>query len=370
MLAACCRTSTPRPSSPPCSATKSRTSPRVIRRSARPSSVLANILAIGAAIATGSGAIARASPTSAPAPGVQGYGRETEFEADRLGMKYADQGRLRPEAMADMFEMFKAQESFEIARARAEGREPRVYHGVFSVHPTPDARVMPGRHRLRQARSGARPVAGSTTATNYMRRPSTAWPTAPAAPRASCATTASITRIIGITMAFPRGWIDREPARPLLAYTAQGNVMQITVERSAAEPVPARIPASTLGARRVRHRRRARSPSTAWMAIPCSPATARRSTAAPARPLDRAVSAAAARSSSPAPAIPPRDGKPEADGIFRSVAQTMRSLKPRRVPADRTLSAQDPAGHDRRPRLAEYAAEHPGREVPQGRAAS
>ena len=30
----------------------------------------------------------------------------------------------RPEAMADTFEMFKRGENFEIARARAEGREP------------------------------------------------------------------------------------------------------------------------------------------------------------------------------------------------------------------------------------------------------
>ncbi len=62
-----------------------------------------------------------------------------------------------------------------------------------------------------------------------------------------------------------------------------------------------------------------------------------------------------------------RDGKPEADGIFRSVAETMRSLKSAEFPLTepyrlKILRATETT------RLAEYAAEHPGREVPQGRA--
>src|SRR4029453_16285011 len=35
-----------------------------------------------------------------------------------------------------------AGEKFERQRAAAEGREPRLYHGVFSSHPSPDQRAV------------------------------------------------------------------------------------------------------------------------------------------------------------------------------------------------------------------------------------
>ena len=63
-----------------------------------------------------------------------------EMEADRLGLEYATRTGYRPEAMGDVFKVFKAQERFEIDRAKDEGREPRIYHGVFSDHPAPDER--------------------------------------------------------------------------------------------------------------------------------------------------------------------------------------------------------------------------------------
>ena len=42
----------------------------------------------------------------------------------------------------------------ELDRARAEGREPRIYHGLFSSHPTPDARAV-------QAAKGAANINGA-----------------------------------------------------------------------------------------------------------------------------------------------------------------------------------------------------------------
>jgi predicted Zn-dependent protease len=53
----------------------------------------------------------------------------------------ATKAGYRPEAMGEVFEMFKRGESFELDRARAEGRQPRIYHGLFSSHPTPDSRA-------------------------------------------------------------------------------------------------------------------------------------------------------------------------------------------------------------------------------------
>ena len=46
-----------------------------------------------------------------------------------------------PGHMIDVVRLLKNQELFEIARAREEKREPRVYHGVFASHPDNDQRL-------------------------------------------------------------------------------------------------------------------------------------------------------------------------------------------------------------------------------------
>jgi predicted Zn-dependent protease len=71
---------------------------------------------------------------------VRGYGREHELEADRLGAEYLAKSGYDPDAMLEVVGILKNQEAFEIAVARKEGREPNVYHGLFSTHPDNDAR--------------------------------------------------------------------------------------------------------------------------------------------------------------------------------------------------------------------------------------
>ena len=71
---------------------------------------------------------------------VRGYGREHELEADRLGAEYLAKSGYDPEAMLEVVGVLKNQEAFDIAVARKEGREPNVYHGLFSTHPDNDAR--------------------------------------------------------------------------------------------------------------------------------------------------------------------------------------------------------------------------------------
>lgn len=72
---------------------------------------------------------------------LRGYGREHELEADRLGAEYLAKTGYNPNAMLDVISVLKNQEVFEREVAAAEGREPRIYHGVFSTHPDNDTRL-------------------------------------------------------------------------------------------------------------------------------------------------------------------------------------------------------------------------------------
>src|SRR6478609_5488273 len=103
--------------------------------------VAASLGAMAAAILTGSNAIGQLANIGAAA-WMNGYGRENEMEADRLGLKYMVKAGYNPESIGHVFTMFQMGEKFERQRAADEGREPRLYHGVFSSHPSPDERAV------------------------------------------------------------------------------------------------------------------------------------------------------------------------------------------------------------------------------------
>jgi len=72
---------------------------------------------------------------------LRGYGREHELEADKLGAEYVARTNYDAESMLDVIQVLKDQETFESQRAESEGREPRIYHGLFSTHPDHDTRL-------------------------------------------------------------------------------------------------------------------------------------------------------------------------------------------------------------------------------------
>lgn len=72
---------------------------------------------------------------------LRGYGREYELEADKLGAEYVARTNYGAESMLDVIRVLKNQEIFEKQRAKSEGREPRIYHGLFSTHPDNDTRL-------------------------------------------------------------------------------------------------------------------------------------------------------------------------------------------------------------------------------------
>lgn len=190
--------------------------------------VLASVLATGAAIMTGSAAIAEMADVGAEA-WIQGYGRENEMEADRLGLEYATRTGYRPEAMGSVFKVFKAQERFEIDRAKDEGREPNIYHGVFSDHPAPDEREV-------QAAKGAanitEPAGGWMDNRDAYLKAIDGLPYGSSREQGIVRDNRFYHAGLGLTMAFPRGYTVENQRDRLLAYTkSKDSIMQVTLEK-------------------------------------------------------------------------------------------------------------------------------------------
>jgi predicted Zn-dependent protease len=188
--------------------------------------VLASVLATGAAIMTGSSAVAQLANIGAQA-WMQGYGREAEMEADRLGLLYSTKSGYRPEAMGAVFKVFKAQEAFERQRAKDEGREPMLYHGVFSSHPAPDDRAV-------QAAKGAaqitdEPEGGWIDGRDEFMKVVDGMPYGSSRAQGIVRDNRFYHADMGITLAFPRGWHIENQRDRILAYTkSKDAVMQIT----------------------------------------------------------------------------------------------------------------------------------------------
>lgn len=92
---------------------------------------------------------------------LRGYGREHELEADRLGAEYLARSGYNPKAMLDVISVLKNQEVFEKELAQSEGREARIYHGVFSTHPDND-------QRLQEVVGTAQILSETTASANYV----------------------------------------------------------------------------------------------------------------------------------------------------------------------------------------------------------
>src|SRR5687767_5523933 len=102
--------------------------------------MLSGLASAATAIFTGMPALADLTNMAGQAI-ISGYGREAELESDRLGASYLAKSGYDPEAMIHVISTLKAQDTFERERARLEGREPRLYHGVFASHPSNDTRL-------------------------------------------------------------------------------------------------------------------------------------------------------------------------------------------------------------------------------------
>ena len=288
----------------------------------------ASLGAMAAAILTGSNAIGQLANIGAQA-WMSGYGRENEMEADRLGLKYMVKAGYNPESIGKVFNMFQAGEKFERQRAAAEGREPRLYHGVFSSHPSPDQREV-------QAAKGAANIKDTPEGGWIERRDEYLTTINGIAYGSSKAQ--GIVRDnrfyhadMGITVAFPRGWTIENLRDRLIAFTPKKDaMMQIMIDAKPEKQAPREFLLSKLKGQSVFKGEPLTADGNEGYTVvartgsPIDNGTGPVRWAVMYRGQSAYIFAGASRSA--------LDGVPEVDGLIKSTTLTLRGLKPSEFP--------------------------------------
>lgn len=287
----------------------------------------ASILATAAAIVTGSNAVAQLANIGATA-WLQGYGRENEMEADRLGLEYAAKSGYRPEAMAETFKVFKSQESFEMQRAKAEGREPRIYHGIFSSHPAPDDRVI---QAVKGSTGIEEPAGGWVDNRQEYLRMLEGMPFGSSRKQGIVRNNRMYHADLGITVAFPQGWTVENQRDRILAHTRdKDTIMQIMLEARPDNKSPREFLLEKLRGASISGGEAIRTNGMDGYAVLTRGGSPLDGGQGPVRWValyrDKQVYVFGGASRS---AI---DARPEADRVIMSVVQTLRPLKPSEYP--------------------------------------
>src|SRR5256714_950492 len=157
---------------------------------------------------------------------MQGYGRDQESEADRLGLEYAARSGYRPEAMGNAMKVFKAQESFELTRAKDEGRDPNIYHGVYSNPPAPDERIVQA--TLGAANIAAVPRGGWIDNRDEYLKAIDGLPYGSSREQGIVRDNRFYHAGMKLTMAFPKGWRVQNERDRLLITKKKELLMQLT----------------------------------------------------------------------------------------------------------------------------------------------
>ncbi len=298
------------------------------RRQAR--GVAASLGAMAAAILTGSNAVGQLANIGAQA-WMMGYGRENEMEADRLGLKYMVNAGYNPNSIGNVFRMFQAGEKFERQRAQEEGREPRLYHGVFSSHPSPDDREV-------QAAKGAGNIKGDSPPEGWIERRDEYLTTINGIAYGSSKAQGIVRdnrfyhADMGITVAFPRGWTIENLRDRLLAFTPKKDaVLQIMVDAKPDKQAPREFLLSKLKGQSVFKGEPLQGDDgtegytvVARSGSPIDNGLGPVRWAVMYRGQSAFVFAGASRSA--------MNGVPEVDGLVRSTIMTLRGLRPAEFP--------------------------------------
>jgi len=288
----------------------------------------ASLGAMAAAILTGSNAIGQLANIGAAA-WMSGYGRENEMEADRLGLKYMVKAGYNPESIGKVFSVFQAGEKFERQRAAAEGREPRLYHGVFSSHPSPDERAV-------QAAKGAANIKDAPP-TGWIERHDEYLTTINGIAYGSSKAQGIVRdnrfyhADMGITVAFPRGWTTENQRDRLIAFTPKKDaMMQIMIDAKPEKQAPREFLLSKLKGQSVFKGEPLTADGNEGYTVVTRSGSPIDNGLGPVRWVvmyrgqSAFIFAGASRSA--------LDGVPEVDGLIKSTALTLRGLKPSEFP--------------------------------------
>lgn len=119
---------------------------------------VAGVATAAVAIGTGNSQLAQMSQMLGGAL-LQGYGRTQELQSDRLGAEYIAKNNYDPEDMIGVIGILKNQELFAAEKAKAEGKQPQAYHGLFASHPRNDQRLQEVIAAAAKFRDSSQPIA-------------------------------------------------------------------------------------------------------------------------------------------------------------------------------------------------------------------
>jgi predicted Zn-dependent protease len=316
---------------------------------------VAGVLGITAAIFSGSRAISDLANIGGAAM-IRGYGREMELEADRLGAGYMAKVGYDPQSVIKMLSVLKNQELFEMDRAKAEGREPQIYHGVFSTHPSADQRLqqavaVAGSPFIKEGEGH-----GKIGRDEYLKRID-GMPFGTSRQQGIIRENRFYHADLNLTMAFPKDWtVLNQPTRLLALTKTKDQMIQFVSDKQPDKLTPKEYLEKELRGRTLHMGAPFDSNGMKGYTVVTKSGSPLDGGSGPVRYValyrDKSVYvfACASRSS--------QDGVPAGDRIFLSMAQTLRPLKASEFPLAepyviRTITA------DANTRMADLAKESP-----------
>jgi predicted Zn-dependent protease len=163
---------------------------------------------------------------------VMGYSREQESEADELGVKFLDRVGYEPTAMADSLRKLWNLEQFAVQSARAENRSATAHGGLMASHPDLDKRIRESQQLVGKggASTGEHLPANRDGYLSHMDGLTFGTNAVQGVVRGS----RFYHEGMGVTMAFPSGWIVDNQRSKLVAQTpARDKMIEVT-----AQPIP------------------------------------------------------------------------------------------------------------------------------------
>jgi predicted Zn-dependent protease len=135
--------------------------------------------------------------------------------------------------MIRVISTLKAQDTFERERARLEGREPRLYHGVFASHPDNDTRLQQAVAAAGRAPASAEE--GTSNREGYLQAIE-GLPVGSSARQGMIRDNRFYHSDMQFTLAFPRGWqIVNEPDKILAIGPKKEHMMEIRTQAPPAD---------------------------------------------------------------------------------------------------------------------------------------